>query len=183
MPLAYCPHTCPSPVAAPPPSSKQEGEGRGPLTAYTPSCRWGGRGDASTSAKLSCNHRDWVWGSLQLGSFSVGSSRTGGAAPSQPHLSSICHNSWIGSWAQGQYHGRGLHKPFPALPVPPRTPSPSLGTKFPRLIHVSKLGTRGCCSAFILTAPARTFSYPRRSWLSPGETGRGPAQPASTHEP
>lgn len=129
----------------------------------------------------SCSHRHWVGAPSSLpasiGSFSFSSSRPGGQF--QATLTSVlsAHSSWAGGWAQGQastLEGM-LRKPFPALPVPYRAASPSLGTECPGL------GPQGCCSAFILAAPAGHSHIPHHAY-SPAERLEGVQEGARAHD-
>lgn len=60
------------------------------------------------------------------GYLSFGSSRTEGQLQAMPHFISICPQQldWQLGPGPGQYRARDS-KPFPALTVPPRTPSPA----------------------------------------------------------
>lgn len=163
----------PAPAAPWQPSTILRAGGRRKERAVDPThCCRQGRGcqcGAASSIYLgqvqSCNHRHWVWGSLrplcpawQLLLWLLKEWESKLQATPTSVLS--VHNTWAGSWAQGQAItvGGTLCKLFPALPGHPRTPSPSLGTKSTGLISVPRWGPQGCCPTFSLTAAGRTFS-------------------------
>lgn len=113
--------------------------------------------------------------SSKPGRFSFDFSRTEGQLQATPTTVLSAHSSQAGSRAQGQastVEGT-LCKPFLALPMPPRIPSPTLGTKFPGLISIPRPELQECCSTSILTASTRTFSYASPFPFSPWKGREG----------
>lgn len=108
--------------------------------------------------------------SSKPGRLSFGFSRTEGQLQATSTSVLSARSSRAGGRAQGQastVEGPSVSHPQLFLCLP----SPTLGTKFPGLISVPRPELQECCSASILTAPTRTFSYaspfplsPRKDW-------------------
>lgn len=119
-----------------------------------------------------------MWGSLwplcpawQLLLWLLRTLGGGGSAPSHPppqlYLPTAAGLA-TGPKARSAPWKGPFHKPFPALPVPPGTPSPFLVPSSPGLISVSRLGLQRHCFTFFPMALGESFSHgsaPRGSAL------------------